>query len=57
MVVTDQDKKVHISVLDFPLLNSKNTRDTITGKLISDLVLQVYCMYRKWKVNKLGKGN
>jgi len=57
MVVTDRDKKVHISVLDFPLLNSKNTRDTITGKLISDLVLQVYSMYRKWKVNKLGKGN
>lgn len=34
-------KKVHISVLDFPLLNTKNTSDTITGKLISDLVLQV----------------
>ncbi len=34
-------KKVHITVLDFPLLNTKNTSDTITGKLISDLVLQV----------------
>ena len=34
-------KKVNISVLDFPLLNTKNTSDTITGKLISDLVLQV----------------
>ena len=34
-------KKVHISVLDFPLLNTKNTSDTITDKLISDLVLQV----------------
>ena len=34
-------KKVHISILDFPLLNTKNTSDTITGKLISDLVLQV----------------
>ncbi len=34
-------KKVHIRVLDFPLLNTKNTSDTITGKLISDLVLQV----------------
>lgn len=34
-------KKVDISVLDFPLLNTKNTSDTITGKLISDLVLQV----------------
>lgn len=34
-------KKVHISVLDFPLLNTKNTSDTITGKLISDIVLQV----------------
>lgn len=34
-------KKVHLSVLDFPLLNTKNTSDTITGKLISDLVLQV----------------
>ena len=34
-------KKVHINVLDFPLLNTKNTSDTITGKLISDLVLQV----------------
>ena len=34
-------KKVNINVLDFPLLNTKNTSDTITGKLISDLVLQV----------------
>lgn len=34
-------KKVHITVLDFPLLNTKNTSDTITGKLISDLVIQV----------------
>lgn len=34
-------KKVHIKVLDFPLLNTKNTSDTITGKLISDLVIQV----------------
>ena len=34
-------KKVDISVLDFPLLNTKNTSDTITGKLISDLDLQV----------------
>lgn len=34
-------KKVHITVLDFPLLDTKNTSDTITGKLISDLVLQV----------------
>lgn len=25
-------KKVHISVLDFPLLNTKNTSDTITGQ-------------------------
>lgn len=41
MAVTHQDKKVDISVLDFPLLNTKNTSDTITGKLISDLVLQV----------------
>ena len=34
-------KKVHIMVLDFPLLNTRNNTDTITGKLISDLVLQV----------------
>ena len=34
-------KKVHIVVLDFPLLNTRNNIDTITGKLISDLVLQV----------------
>lgn len=34
-------KKVHITVLDFPLLNTKNSPNTITGKLISDLVLQV----------------
>ena len=37
-------KKVHIRVLDFPLLNTKNTSDTITGKLISDLVLQVFIL-------------
>lgn len=34
-------KKVHIMVLDFPLLNTRNNMDTTTGKLISDLVLQV----------------
>ena len=34
-------KKVHLVVLDFPLLNTRNNIDTITGKLISDLVLQV----------------
>ena len=34
-------KKVHLVVLDFPLLNTRNNMDTITGKLISDLVLQV----------------
>lgn len=34
-------KKVHLVVLDFPLLNTRNNVDTITGKLISDLVLQV----------------
>ena len=33
--------KVHIMVLDFPLLNTRKNTDTITGKLISDLVLQV----------------
>ena len=33
-------KKVHLVVLDFPLLNTRNNIDTITGKLISDLVLQ-----------------
>ena len=39
--VLTKTKKVHITVLDFPLLNTKNTSDTITGKLISDLVIQV----------------
>ena len=34
-------EKVHLVVLDFPLLNTRNNIDTITGKLISDLVLQV----------------
>lgn len=34
-------KKVHLVVLDFPLLNTRDNIDTITGKLISDLVLQV----------------
>ena len=34
-------KNVHIVVLDFPLFNNRNNIDTITGKLISDLVLQV----------------
>lgn len=34
-------KKVHLVVLDFLLLNTRNNIDTITGKLISDLVLQV----------------
>ena len=34
-------KKVNITVLDFPLLNTKNSDDNITGKLISDIVLQV----------------
>ena len=34
-------KKVHLVILDFPLLNTRNNIDTITGKLISDLVLQV----------------
>lgn len=34
-------KKVHLVVLDFPLLNTRNNIDTITGKLILDLVLQV----------------
>lgn len=34
-------KKIHLVVLDFPLLNTRNNIDTITGKLISDLVLQV----------------
>ena len=34
-------KNVNITVLDFPLLNTKNSRDTITAKLISDLVLQI----------------
>lgn len=34
-------KKVNITVLDFPLLNTKNSNDNITGKLISDIVLQV----------------
>jgi len=34
-------KKVNITVLDFPLLNTKNSTDNITGKLISDIVLQV----------------
>ena len=42
-------KKVHLVVLDFPLLNTRNNIDTITGKLISDLVLHTY---RRWNENK-----
>ena len=34
-------KKVHITVLDFPLLNTKLSENTLTSQLISDIVLQV----------------
>lgn len=34
-------KQVDISVLDFPLLNTRNGIENVTGKLISDLVLQI----------------
>lgn len=34
-------KNVNITVLDFPLLNTKNQINGITGKFIADLVLQV----------------
>ncbi|MGT2950818.1 resolvase [Streptococcus cuniculi] len=36
-----KEKKVDIVVLDFPLLNTNLKIDTITGKFISDLCLQV----------------
>ena len=39
--ILTKKKNVNITVLDFPLLNTKNSRDTITAKLISDLVLQI----------------
>ena len=34
-------KKVHITVLDFPLLNTKQSVNTLTNQLILDIVLQV----------------
>lgn len=34
-------KKVSMVVLDFPLLNTQNAVENVTGKLIADLVLQV----------------
>ncbi|HEM3683286.1 TPA: recombinase family protein [Streptococcus suis] len=34
-------KQVDISVLDFPLLNTRNGIENVTGKLIADLVLQI----------------
>ena len=34
-------KKVHITVIDFPLLNTKLSENTLTSQLISDIVLQV----------------
>ena len=34
-------KKVHITVVDFPLLNTKQFENTLTNQLISDIVLQV----------------
>ncbi|MGQ7369825.1 recombinase family protein [Streptococcus suis] len=34
-------KQVDIVVLDFPLLNTRNGVENVTGKLIADLVLQV----------------
>lgn len=33
--------RVDIEVLDFPLLNTQNRSDSITGQLIADLVLQI----------------
>ena len=34
-------KKIHIIVLDMPLLNTQNREDDITGVFIADLVLQI----------------
>lgn len=36
-----KEKKVDIIVLDFPLLNTKTKIDNLTGKFLSDIVLQV----------------
>lgn len=36
-----KDKSADIQVIDMPLLNTITTQDDLTGKLISDLVLQI----------------
>ena len=39
--ILTKEKKVDIIVLDFPLLNTKTKIDNLTGKFLSDIVLQV----------------
>lgn len=36
-----KEKRVHIQVIDIPLLNTNNSKDNLTGIFISDLVLQI----------------
>ena len=39
--ILTKDKDVDVSVLDFPLLDTKNKINGLTGKFIADLVLQI----------------
>lgn len=36
-----KEKAVHVVVLDCPLLDTRNTKQGLTGKLLADLVLQI----------------
>lgn len=41
MALFNKSEDVDIKVIDFPLLNTKSPVNGITGKFISDLVLQI----------------
>ncbi len=40
-----RDKEVDIEVIDFPLLNTNQTRNGLTGRLISDMTLQILAYF------------
>lgn len=50
-----KEKQANIKVLDFPLLNTKKSIDNITGKLISDLVLQILSYVAQFEIEEIKK--
>lgn len=49
-------KQVDIVVLDFPLLNTRNGVENVTGKLMQTLSSKFFPMFHRQNVNKFSKG-